>query len=168
MKIITSIIFIVCSFALTSTITAQQINCYTKGEFKHSYKAPNTDASYDFSIEFCKTAVSRFATTHDSDKVVLLTIVKNTKEKKAIGTYQAIYKIVSVQEDKDTKDLFLFVADLVRATKAEIVTPDLLNLNKLTMYQSYERETFSLLLQDKTGKYFFRTAEIVDYDGYGW
>jgi hypothetical protein len=149
-------------------LSAQQVNCYSKGEFKSTYKVTLSDITYDFTIVFCKSAVNRFAMANDTDKVLLLTVVKNVGDKKGIGRYEAKYKIVSSKEDNEGKDSFYFVAELLKATKTEITAPDALNVKKLTMYLEYDNDTHELLLQDKDGKYFFKTVEKIEDDNWGW
>jgi hypothetical protein len=169
MKIIYAVLMLwFISLGATTDLVAQKINCYSKGEFRSLHKVPQSDVAYDFEVVFCKSAVNRFATANDTDKVLLLTISKNVGEKKGVGKYEASYKIVSSTEDNEGKDSFYFIAELKKVTKSEVPVPDALNVNKLTMYLDYENESYSLLLQDKNGKYFFETAEVVEDEWWGW
>ena len=153
---------------ITVDLSAQQLNCYTKGEYKSTFKVLKSEVTYNFTIKFCKAAISHFTTTSDTDKVLLLTIVKNVGDKKGIGKYEATYKIASSQEYKDEKESYLFIATLLKATKTEITAPDEIDSNKLTMYLTYNDDYNSLLLQDRNLNYFFKTAELLEDDGHGW
>ncbi len=93
------------SFHLVSVmpkLSAQQVNCYSKGEFKFQYRVMQPEADYAFSVVFCKSAVNRFPSTSDTDKVLLLTMVKSVARKE-VGNYEANYKIVSSVQDSLSK-----------------------------------------------------------------
>ncbi len=124
------------------------------------------EADYAFSVVFCKSAVNRFPSTSDTDKVLLVTMVKSVARKE-VGKYEANYKIVSSVQDSLSKSSFDFTAVLNKVTKSEVTGPEVLNLNKLTMNMSYDMSYF-LKVFDKQGKFFDSAVEVTEDDGWGW
>ncbi len=167
MKNYNTLLFLLFLFVgVTSKLSAQQGNGYSKCEFKFEYRVMQPEADYAFSVVFCKSTVNRFPSTSDTDKVLLLTIVKSVARKE-VGKYEANYKIVSSVQDSLSKSSFDFTAVLNKVTKSEVTGPEVLNLNKLTMNMSYDMSYF-LKVFDKQGKFFDSAVEVTEDDGWGW
>lgn len=164
----TTAAFLFCVMAMRfSSISAQSLGCYGATDFKTNYKIYNTDTTYDFAFSLCRAAVMDFEKINDSDKVVLMAIVENVGSKSNIGTYKSAYKIISVQQDIEDKNTYNFTAVLTKTVASEIKVPSLLNAKQISFALTYG-EYLSLLIRDKSGKFFARATEKVDDLEFGW
>jgi len=165
---ITTVSLLFCIMAIRfSPISAQSLGCYGSTDFKTKYKIYNTDTTLDFTFTLCRAAVIDFEKISDSDKVVLMTILQNVGNKNNIGAYKSAYKIISVLQDIEDKNTYNFTAVLTKTIASEIKAPSLLNTKQISFALTYG-EYLSLLIRDKSGKFFSTASEKIDDYEFGW
>jgi hypothetical protein len=139
------------------------------GAKTHNANIKEENNSFNFSLYISTSAISRLDRASETDKVFSITIDKLGQEKKATGTFKALYTITSVTKDEKNDNIYEVTAVQKGIIKNEIDLPNRFDPKNVSFKYTFSEDMNSLEFRDIKKNIYFNSKEEVELDyGFGF